>query len=60
MKITEAHLRHLVMSLLTEAVPPPDEPGVASDEALGQYVFPNDRLHWVPATLEALLRAVGE
>lgn len=43
MKITETHLRHLIRSILSEAVPPPDEPNVAPDEALGQYVFPDDR-----------------
>lgn len=43
MKITETHLRHLIRSILTEAVPPPDEPSVAPDEALGRYVFPDDR-----------------
>ena len=49
MKITESHLRRLIHSILLEAeeLPPPDEPRVAPDEALGQYAMPrltrNDR-----------------
>lgn len=47
MRLSEAHLRQLVRSILLEAgkVPPPDEPGVEPDEALGRYVFPKDRIN---------------
>ena len=45
MRLLETHLRQLVRGILLEVgnVPPPDEPGVAPDEALGQYAFPDDR-----------------
>ena len=45
MKISEVHLRRLVRALLTEAAPPPDEPGVGPDDALGRYVFPSNRVN---------------
>lgn len=41
--MTEMLLRRLVRSILSEGRPPPDEPSVAPDDALGQYVFPGDR-----------------
>lgn len=44
MRLIESQLRQLVRSLLQEAeVPPPDEPNVAPDEAMGQYAMPRWR-----------------
>lgn len=43
MRLAETRLRRLIRSLLVEAVPPPDEPRVAPDEAMGRYAFPGDR-----------------
>lgn len=51
MRLTESGLRRLVRSLLREALtddsgplPPPDEPNVAPDEAMGQYLMPAGRV----------------
>lgn len=44
MVMTESELRRVIRGLLREAgegLPPPDEPGVAPEEALGQYVMPS-------------------
>ncbi len=41
MSSTHTQLRQLIRSLLQEAeVPPPDEPSVAPDEAMGRYAMP--------------------
>ena len=44
MSSTHTQLRRLIRSLLREAeVPPPDEPSVAPDEAMGRYAMPRWR-----------------
>jgi hypothetical protein len=43
-RLTEGDLRRLVRRVLAEGTPPPDEPGVSSGEAMGQYLMPDTRL----------------
>lgn len=40
MRITESQLRRLVRRALREGNPPPDEPGITADDAMGQYLMP--------------------
>jgi hypothetical protein len=41
---SEQGLRRLIRALLREGLPPPDEPDIEPDEAMGQYLMPTGRV----------------